>query len=161
MMIPSRRRFLDQADPQPLVLSIPAAAKDPYQLYRRLHVPGCPSFLLESSKGNDTVARYSFMGCSPYLVLSGKDQTYELRTRDRVTIHVGSPWMALRERLRASFVPKPDGLPPFFGGAVVLLSYDLGRQFEQLPRLALDDLHLPALGEHRHRLRDQSLGVLA
>ena len=145
MMIPSRRRFLDQADPQPLVLSIPAAAKDPYELYRRLHVPGNPSFLLESGKGNDTVARYSFMGCSPYLVLSGKDQTYELRTRDGMTIHVGSPWKVLRERLRASFVPKPEGLPPFFGGAVVLLSYDLGRQFERLPQLALDDIHLPDL----------------
>lgn len=143
--MPSRTRFLDQAHPQPLVLSIPAVTEDPYEIYHRLHIPGCPSFLLESGRGNDMVARYSFMGCSPYLVLSGKGQTYELRTRDGMTAHRGSPWKALRDRMRASYLPKPDGLPPFFGGALVFLSYDLVRQFEQLPQLALDDLNVPDL----------------
>ena len=145
MTMPSRTRFLDQAHPQPLVLSIPAVTEDPYEIYHRLHIPGCPSFLLESGRGNDMVARYSFMGCSPYLVLSGKGQTYELRTRDGMTAHRGSPWKALRDRMRASYLPKPDGLPPFFGGALVFLSYDLVRQFEQLPQLALDDLNVPDL----------------
>src|SRR5688500_14231110 len=42
-------------------------------------------------------------------------------------------------------MPKPGWLPPFFGGAVVFLSYDLVRQFEQLPQLALDDLDFPDL----------------
>jgi hypothetical protein len=98
MIMPSRSRFLDQAQPQPLVRSIPAMVGDPYELYRRLQVPGCPSFLLESGKGNDTVAHYSFMGCGPYLVLSGKEQTYELRTHDGITVHAGSPWKALRIR---------------------------------------------------------------
>lgn len=124
---------------------MPAPTEDPYELYCRLSLPGYPSFLLESGKGNDTVARYSFMGCGPYLVLSGREQTYELRTRDGITVHQGSPWKALRERLRASHFPNPRGLPPFFGGAVVFFSYDLVRQFEQLPCLALDDLHLPDL----------------
>ncbi len=145
MIIPSRTEFLDRAQPQPLVLSIPAVVRDPYEVYRRLHVPGCPSFLLESGKGNDAVARYSFMGCSPYLVLSGKQQRYELRTRDGMTVHGGSAWKALRERLSGSYMPKPQGLPPFFGGAVVFLSYDLVRQFENLPHLALDDLNVPDL----------------
>ncbi len=145
MATPSQTRFLHQARPEPLVLSIPAPVSDPYELYCRLQIPGHPSFLLESGKGNDTVARYSFMGCDPYLVLSGKEQTYELRTRDGLTVHAGSPWKALRDRLRASYLPKPEGLPPFFGGAIVFLSYDLVRQFEQLPQLALDDLNFPDL----------------
>ncbi|WP_447986040.1 anthranilate synthase component I family protein [Nitrospira sp. Nam74] len=145
MIIPSRTQFLDQANPRPLVLSVPAVAGDPYELYRRLQVPGYPSFLLESGKGNDTIARYSFMGCTPYLVLSGNKQTYELRTRDGITVHAGSPWKALRDRLKASYIPKPEGLPPFFGGAIVFLSYDLVRQFEPLPELALDDLNFPDL----------------
>lgn len=145
MITPSRTRFLQQTRPEPLVLSIPAPIADSYELYRRLVIPGYPSFLLESGKGNDTVARYSFMGCGPYLVLSGKEQTYELRTHDGVTVHQGSPWKALRNRLSASHFPNPGGLPPFFGGAVVFFSYDLVRQFERLPRLALDDLHLPDL----------------
>jgi para-aminobenzoate synthetase component I len=145
MITPSQTRFLHQARPEPLVLSIPASTEDPYELYCRLCIPGYPSFLLESGKGNDTVARYSFMGCGPYVVLSGKEQSYELRTRDGVTVYQGSPWNALRDRLRASHIPNPGELPPFFGGAVVFLSYDLVRQFEQLPCLALDDLYLPDL----------------
>lgn len=145
MIIPSRARFLHQAHPEPLVLSIPAPVGDPYELYRRLCISGHPSFLLESGKGNDTVARYSFMGCAPYLVLSGKGHTYELKTRDGITVREGSPWKALRETLKASHLPKPEGLPPFFGGAVVFFSYDLVRQFERLPDVTLDDLHLPDL----------------
>lgn len=143
--MPSRSGFLDQRQPQPLVLSIPAPSQDPYELYCRLCIPGYPSFLLESAKGNDTVARYSFMGCAPYLVLSGKEHAYELRTRDGITAHTGSAWQALRHRFGASRFPTPGGLPPFFGGAIVFLSYDLARQFEQLPCLAVDDLDLPDL----------------
>jgi aminodeoxychorismate synthase component I len=42
-------------------------------------------------------------------------------------------------------MPRPEGLPPFFGGAVGYLGYDLVRQFEPLPELAADDLGLPDL----------------
>src|SRR4051794_37504948 len=134
MILPTRARFLRQRHPEPLVLSIPSPTNDPYELYQRLSVPGQPSFLLESGKGNHTAARYSFMGGGPYLMLSGKEQTYEMRTRGHTTLHRGSPWNALRERLRAGRIPNPEGLPPFFGGAVVFFSYDLARQFEHLPR---------------------------
>jgi len=37
------------------------------------------------------------------------------------------------------------GLPPFQGGAAGLLSYDLGRQLENLPRPAYDEFQLPAM----------------
>jgi anthranilate/para-aminobenzoate synthase component I len=40
---------------------------------------------------------------------------------------------------------RPPDVPPFFGGAVGYLSYDLVRQFEKLPSTALDDLASPDL----------------
>ncbi len=40
--------------------------------------------------------------------------------------------------------PPPDA-PPFLGGAVGYLSYDLGRQLEAMPTIARDDLNLPDL----------------
>jgi para-aminobenzoate synthetase component I len=43
---------------------------------------------------------------------------------------------------RATALP---GLPPFQGGAAGLLSYDLGRQLERLPRPAFDEFRVPAL----------------
>jgi len=145
MIRPSRARFLIEKHPEPLAISLPLPTEDVFELYRRIALPTRPSFLLESGKGGDAVARYSFMGSDPYLVFSGKDHRYELRTHDRTIMKDGDPFVALAELLRASRMPRPEGLPPFFGGAVGFLSYDTVRQFERLPSLAADDLHLPDL----------------
>jgi para-aminobenzoate synthetase component 1 len=39
----------------------------------------------------------------------------------------------------------PDGAPPFAGGLVGFLGYDLGHAFERLPSLSIDDQDLPPL----------------
>lgn len=145
MIRPSRARFLIERQPEPLVLSVPWPAADVFELYQRIARPGRPSFLLESGKGSDAIARYSFIGSDPYLVLAGKGSHYELRARDRTTRHAGDPFAVFTELLRASRMPCPEGVPPFFGGAVGYLSYDLVRRFEPLPELAVDDLRLPDL----------------
>src|SRR5437867_1448908 len=145
MIRPSRARFLIEKRPQPLVLSIPQPEGDVYDLYRRIVLPNRPSFLLESGKGSESVARYSFMGSDPYLVLSGKDNHYELRTGEVSIAKQGDPFDGLAELLRASRIERPDGVPPFFGGAVGYLSYDVARRFEPIPSQAQDDLHLPDL----------------
>ncbi len=145
MIRPSRARFLIEKRPQPLVLSIPQPEGDACELYRRIVLPNRPSFWLESGKGSESVARYSFMGSDPYLVLSGKDDHYELRTGDVSTVKQGDPFDALTGLLRASRMERPDGVPPFFGGAVGFLSYDVARRFETIPSQAPDDLHLPDL----------------
>lgn len=131
--------------PEPLVLSLPCPHADAYDLYQRLAVPGRPAFLLESGKGGGARARYSFMGSDPYLVLSGKGSGHSLHWRDRREDREGDPFAALADRLRASRMPKPEGVPPFFGGAAGYFAYDLVRGFERLPSLATDDLHLPDL----------------
>lgn len=53
---------------------------------------------------------------------------------------------ALR-RLSSALAPALDGsaLPPFLGGLVGYLGYDLGRRLERLPELARFDQHLPDL----------------
>jgi len=40
-------------------------------------------------------------------------------------------------------IPEVSGLPPFFGGAVGYLAYDVVRFFEKLPHCSDDELHLP------------------
>ena len=134
MVRPSRARFLMAAQPQPLMLSVPQPEAEVFELYRRIAAPGRPSFLLESGKGSSGVARWSFFGSDPYLELSGKGARYELRTRDGSTVHKGDPFKALAELIRASRMPRPDDAPPFIGGAVGYFSYDLIRQFENLPK---------------------------
>lgn len=144
MTTSSDKAFLS-GPPQPLVLVRPQPHADPFELYARLARQDCPSFLLESGHGISETARYSFLGSDPYLTLTGRAQEYQIQTADYIRTYNGSPFQALQQVIAESTIPKPDGLPPFYGGAVGYLSYDLVRSFESLPTLATDDLHLPDL----------------
>lgn len=145
MIRPSRARFLMAERPEPLVASLPLPEPDPLALARRIALPGRPWFLLESGKGAEGGARYSFFGSDPYLVVSGKDGRHTQQTRDRSVAHDSSPFEALCHILRESRQARPEGLPPFFGGAVGFFAYDLVRQFERVPTIARDDLQTPDL----------------
>lgn len=144
MTISSDKAFLS-GPPQPLVLVRPQPHADPFELYGQLARPDRPSFLLESGNGTSGTARYSFFGSDPYLTLSGRGQEYQIETADQVRTYKGSPFQGLQRALAESVIPKPEGLPPFYGGAVGYLSYDLVRSFESLPVLATDDLRHPHL----------------
>ena len=145
MIRPARLQFLASATPPPLVRSLPLADLSPYELYRRLAARGHPSFLFESGKGAESTGRFSFFGSRPYLTLSSKADQYELTTRDGTISRQGDGYGVLAELLRTSRLPRPAGLPPFWGGAVGFFSYDAVRRFERLPSLATDDLGLPDL----------------
>ncbi len=144
MRVLSQRQFLD-GPPQPLILAIPQPPVEAFELYRRIARSHRPSFLLESGKGSEAVARYSFIGSEPYLTLVGKHGRCELRTSDKVTIQQGDPFTLLTQLMLSSPIEKPEGAPPFFGGAVGYCSYDLVRSFEAIPTLAQDDLDWPDL----------------
>ena len=141
----SSERFLNTAYTEPLVQSFPLPTPDAFELFSRISGFSGPSFLLESGKGNTEVARYSFMGCNPYLVFTGKGDTYEIRSSDRTVQHIGDPFSALIRLLNRPTMTRRPGFPPFLGGAVGLFNYDLVRQFECLPQFATDDLLLPDL----------------
>ncbi|MEJ2695567.1 MAG: anthranilate synthase component I family protein [Candidatus Sulfobium sp.] len=110
-------------------------------LYGCLRAP--KSLLFESVKGPGNIARYSFIGLDPYLVLTVKDGLVETDWRGRKGLSYRNPLERLRELL-AGYRQKPvEGLPPFQGGAAGMLSYDFSRYLERLPHNAVDDLHLP------------------
>ena len=141
----SSEQFLNAAQPCPLIHSLPLQDDDPFELYVRLTGISGNSFLLESGKGESNVARYSFIGSDPYLVFSGKGGAYEIRTPDKGMLHTGDPFGFFTELLACPPMAVQENLPPFLGGAVGFFSYDLVRQFETLPQLAVDDLQLPDL----------------
>jgi anthranilate synthase component 1 len=88
------------------------------------------AFLLESVEGGEQVARYSFLGKDPFLILRSRD--------GRVTVERGGETFAsddafvptlrsLMARFQSPYVP---GLPRFTGGAVGFLGYDAVPWFE-------------------------------
>ncbi|HJO37191.1 MAG: anthranilate synthase component I [Vicinamibacterales bacterium] len=82
------------------------------------------AFLLESVEGGEHVARYSFLGKDPFLVLRANgsrtsvEQAGVLTESDRPFVEL------LREVMTAYRSPEVPGLPRFTGGAVGYLGYD-------------------------------------
>lgn len=117
--------------------------RTPFELYRLIASPSEPSFLLDSGKGADGGARYSFLGSNPFSVLTGRQGRASIRTRDGSECLSEDPFASLCRLFTGPQIESPLGLPSFWGGAVGYLSYDLVRDFETLPSIAKDDLLLP------------------
>jgi anthranilate synthase component I len=100
------------------------------------------AFLLESVEGGERLARYSFIGWDPFLMVCGKEDSIRIEEQGEMRQEKGHPFEKLRELSREfQAVLSPD-LPPFIGGGVGFFAYDLVRQFEKLPVKAEDDLKL-------------------
>ena len=99
-------------------------------------------FLLESVEGGERLARYSFIGWDPFLIIHGKGTVLVTEELGEVSVREGRPYDKMREISRIyRSVPMAD-LPPFLAGGVGYFGYDLVRQFEKLPSLAVDDFGL-------------------
>jgi len=102
------------------------------------------NFLLESVEGGNQIGRYSFLGRDPFLVFRSKGRRVTItRGADVTEIESERPLEELA-RLLAEIRPVPDSsLPPFTGGAVGYISYDVVRQYERVPDSNPDDLQVP------------------
>jgi len=96
------------------------------------------AFLLESVEGGEQVARYSFLGKDPFLILRAHDgRTTVERDGERITSE--GPFLdALRATMAAFRSPQVPGLPRFTGGAVGFLGYDAVPWFEPVRLQAPD-----------------------
>lgn len=108
------------------------------------------SCFLDSSLRMERYGRYSFVGFDPYLVLTTSGKTARFIQREGEVLELDSmdPLEALRMGHRARAIAPgdcPEGLPPFVGGGIGYLSYELGRYIERLPESVEDDLGLPEL----------------
>jgi para-aminobenzoate synthetase component I len=95
--------------------------------------------LLESARPGRN-ARWSFLTADPLFVLARPSDGADPFAEARATLGRVAAGPAVIDD-----DPAPDRLPPFLGGLAGYLSYDLGRRFERLPSLALDDQPMPLL----------------
>lgn len=142
----SKKEFLKQAENgriPPLFTEIPYCS--PFDIYPRVY-SGPGSILLESVKGPEKIARYSFITADPYASMKIKDGIVEIGASGKRVLSTKKRAKIL-ERLKEFlniYPQKPHpGLPPFQGGAVGLICYDFVHYFETLPRAAKDDLDMP------------------
>ncbi|WP_320779367.1 anthranilate synthase component I [Streptomyces sp. CRN 30] len=130
----------------------------PVGLYRKLAADRPGTFLLESADGGTahassggggrTWSRYSFVGVHSHATLTERDgQAHWLGTPPVGVPTDGDPLAALRATVEALHTPRdlaPD-LPPFTGGMVGYLGYDIVRRLEKIGPGDRDDLRLPEL----------------
>ena len=138
------RQYAKEGNLVPLYREILADYETPVSAFAKIdHGPS--AYLLESIEGGEKWARYSFLGSgSPIVVYEDRGDLLVVQgTRKKRIPSRGNPLERLREMMESYRpVTMPD-LPPFVGGAVGYLSYDMVRTFEDLAARQKDPLNLP------------------
>jgi len=119
-----------QGNVVPVVRSVLADLQTPVSAFMRIARNSPYSFLLESVEGGERIARYSFLGVDPEMIVRGRGlQTIVERQGKRETIPVvATEWV--REYFRERKLARRPGLVPFAGGAVGYLGYEAAEWFE-------------------------------
>ncbi|GHB27549.1 anthranilate synthase component I [Streptomyces xanthochromogenes] len=134
-VIPVHRRLLADGD-------------TPVGLYRKLAAERPGTFLLESAENGRTWSRYSFVGVRSHATLTVRDgEAHWLGTPPVGVPTSGDPLAALKATVEALHTPRDlvAGMPPFTGGMVGYLGYDIVRRLEKIGEHGGDDLRLPEL----------------
>src|SRR3989442_11824656 len=143
----------------PVCRDILADMETPVSVYCKI-ARGAYTFLLESVEGGERIARYSFIGVDPYLVITQRGESATLHRMQRGYSAPASTTPSFEEvpchdplelieaelgqyRLVAPEDTVPDGLPRFHGGAVGYLAYETVARFERIPVPQKDVLGLP------------------
>ncbi|NQX49585.1 anthranilate synthase component I family protein [Paenibacillus tritici] len=106
------------------------------------------SVVLESGKGG----RYTYLGLHPVSILEGRGDSAEGYTpsgrskgETQAAVLDGPPLEVLQEWMSEYVSPRLHlpGLPPFTGGCIGFLGYDVARSLEKLPSLARNHPEFP------------------
>ncbi|MFI6050274.1 anthranilate synthase component I [Streptomyces violascens] len=134
-VIPVHRRLLADGD-------------TPVGLYRKLAAERPGTFLLESAENGRSWSRYSFVGVRSDATLTVRDgEAHWIGTPPVGVPTSGDPLAALKATVEALHTPRDlvAGMPPFTGGMVGYLGYDIVRRLEKIAEHGGDDLRLPEL----------------
>ena len=132
-----------QGNVVPVVRSVLADLHTPVGAFMRIAGNSRYSFLLESVEGGERIARYSFLGVDPEMVVRGQGfQTFVERNGETESYPImATEWV--RDYFRQRSLARRPGLVPFAGGAVGYVGYDAAHWFEPALR---DDGTQPLTG---------------
>ena len=128
----------------PVVRRLLADGETAVGVYRKLAGNRPGTFLLESAEQGKQWSRWSFVGVRCAATLTERDGK-ALWLGDPLPTTSDDPLEALREADALLRSPQLPDLPPFTGGLVGYLSYDVVRRIERLPQTTPDELGMPEL----------------
>lgn len=122
---------------EPVMRVLPARGGDAVAIFLRLRRQGRPSFLLESAPTGGKSERFSFIGTDPFARLRVRGGRAFLKTEKGPERGLpGNPFRAIERSLARYRAAPATGLPPFAGGAVGFLAYEMARHMEPALDLA-------------------------
>src|SRR6202789_1936275 len=127
----------------PVTRSVAADLETPVSAFLRVAAEEPEAFLLESVEGGEQVGRYTFIGIRPYKKMTAKGGRITVVEGRKRRTYEGDIFAELKAALEGETPAKLPGLPPFTAGAVGFFSYDVVRVIEELPEIAVDELHVP------------------
>jgi anthranilate synthase component 1 len=143
---PSARDFLKLSREHSLVpvyRTLTADLETPVSAFLRIAHDEPEAFLLESVEGGEHVGRYTFIGIEPYKKIVSRGTSIVVEEDGMRRSFEGDVFAELKQALSGHTPARLSGLPPFTAGAVGFFSYDVVRQIERLPSLAVDELGVP------------------
>jgi len=143
---PSAREFARLAREHSLVpvyRTVTADLETPVSAFLRIAAKQPEAFLLESVEGGEHVGRYTFIGIEPYKKIVSRGATISVEEGGERRTFQGDIFAELKQALSGHTPARLPGLPPFTAGAVGFFAYDVVRQIERLPSLAVDELGVP------------------
>lgn len=146
MYYPNKKQFKRLAKKGnliPVYKEIRADLDTPVSAFLKIR-SGRYNYLLESVEGSQAVARYSFLGTEPALVLRSKGKLIEIidyrkHTKRRFKLRT-DPLEEIKKIMSKFQAVEYQNLPRFCGGFVGYLGYDVVRFFEDIPNKNPDDL---------------------
>lgn len=147
---PDRELFKEKAKEGSLIPVCRELAADldtPVSLFLKLG-QSPPTFLLESVERGENLGRYTFMGLGHSIILKSKGNQISIFDRDESSQEISlnqdqDPLHFIQDLLNQRQTVNIPGMPPFCGGAVGYMSYDMVNFFEELPQPTEDELNLP------------------
>ena len=166
-LTPALEEFRSLAAPGhvvPIVATFVADAETPVSAFAKLRHQG-PCFLFESVEKTEESGRFSFVGTDPMLTIESRgERMCVAEGGDRREFAITTDPLSELKRImgRFRFLSRAD-LPPFVGGAVGYIGFDVVRFFE--PKVSLhpqDDVAIPEMAftvpgtilAFDHRLRE-------
>src|SRR5579863_6756098 len=114
----------------PVCKEIVADLLTPVSAFLKIAEDADYAFLLESVEGGEHVARYSFLGKDPFLILRSRDGRTTIERSGVVSESDGTFIETLRGLMADFRSPFVQDLPRFTGGAVGFLGYGASSWFE-------------------------------
>jgi anthranilate synthase component 1 len=144
--LPSSREFLRLSHEHSLVPAyriVTADLETPVSAFLRIAAGEPEAFLLESVEGGEHVGRYTFIGIQPYKKIVSRGTSITVEEAGERRVFEGDIFAELKQALSGHTPARLPGMPPFTAGAVGFFAYDVVRQIERLPSLAVDELGVP------------------